>query len=224
MISVIIPTLNEETCLPKLLERLVSMPQVTEIIVADGGSSDKTLEIAARFPVIVVSSERGRGTQQNKGALAATNEILWFVHADTVPQIEVGVKILEALRGPGNIGGNLKIIFDGNTLSAKFLTWLYPALGLLGLKYGDSGIFLKKNVYFAAEGFSPIPLFEDVELVRKASKFGNFLQLQAVVEASSRRFQNKWFIIIFIRWSLMQGLYWLGVSPRWLAKYYHNIR
>jgi hypothetical protein len=108
--------------------------------------------------------------------------------------------------------------------AARFLTWLYPRLRLLGLAYGDSGIFVRRAAYERAGGFKPFPIFEDLDLLRALWKQGRFVQAGACVVTSSRRFEGRSFTLTFARWSLLQGLYWLGVSPHTLARLYAPVR
>jgi rSAM/selenodomain-associated transferase 2 len=223
-ISIIIPTLNEELSLPATLAAISRLKEQPEIIVADGGSSDKTLEIARKPGAKIVHTEAGRGRQLDAGARAASGDVFWFLHADTLPAENACEQILRALKDEQIIGGNFEIRFDGEILSARFLTWLYPRLRVLGLCYGDSAFFVRRAAYEQSGGFTHLPLFEDVEFYRRLKKYGRFVHLKSVVTSSSRRFEKRSFALTFARWSLFQGLYWIGVSPHFLAKRYAHIR
>jgi hypothetical protein len=150
--------------------------------------------------------------------------VLWFVHADTVPPPDGADRIREALRRPAVVGGNFTLRFSGPTTAARFLTWLYPHLGRFGLCYGDSALFVRRTDYERAGGFPPLPLFEDLDLVRRLARRGRFRRLPAEVVTSSRRFAGRSFVLTFLRWSVLQLLYWLGVSPGLLARAYAPIR
>lgn len=220
-ISVIIPTFNEERTLGPTLEALPRVKGTIEVIVVDGGSDDRTTEIARRHGAQVISSRRGRGTQLHAGAEAATSETLLFLHADTKTPPGFVDQICEVLsRDASVVGGNFEIRFDGQTRPAKFMTWLYPKLRKIGLYYGDSGIFVKASVYSDIGGFNPFPIFEDLDFVRRLKRRGRMVHLPFPVITSSRRFEGRSFAVSFARWSLLQGLFWLGVSPHTLVKLY----
>ncbi len=225
LLSIIIPTLNEGRSLGATLEAIGRVRGRVETIIVDGGSSDETLEIAARSGARVIRSAKGRGLQMHGGASAARGEALWFVHADTLVPPEGAERIAEALaQGSGVVGGNFNIRFDGERRAARFLTWLYPQLRRLGLCYGDSAIFVRADAYREVGGFKPFPLFEDVDLVRRLRSRGRLVHLPTAVLTSSRRFEGRSFALTFARWAILQGLYWAGVPPRTLNRLYAPVR
>ncbi|HEX7314498.1 MAG TPA: TIGR04283 family arsenosugar biosynthesis glycosyltransferase [Pyrinomonadaceae bacterium] len=223
-LSIIIPALNEARAIGATLEAAARVKGDVEVIVVDGGSADGTAEVARACGARVVSAMRGRGAQMHAGALAARGEVLWFLHADTLAPANAAECIARALLTPGAVGGNFRIRFDGASGAARFLTWLYPRLRLLGLAYGDSGFFVRRAAYERAGGFKPFPIFEDLDLLRALWRQGRFVQADACVVTSSRRFEGRGFARTFARWSLLQMLYWLGVSPYTLARLYANVR
>lgn len=228
-ISVIIPTLDEARSLGATLQAVARLRRHggvrVEVFVVDGGSADGTLEIAREHGARVIRSGRGRGSQMHAGATAARGEVFWFLHADTIPPPDAVEQILAALRRDAKIaGGNFDISFDGSRRAARFLTWLYPRLRKLGLCYGDSAIFVRANVYRAAGGFQPFPVFEDLDLVRRIRRHGRLVHLRARVVTSSRRFEGRSFLFTFARWSFLQVLYWLGVHPHTLSRFYAPVR
>ncbi len=90
--------------------------------------------------------------------------------------------------------------------------------------YGDSAIFVRSEIYQEIGGFKPMQLFEDLEFVNRLKKRGKLAHLSAKVTTSSRRFEKRSFIFTFAKWSLFQGLFWIGVNPDYLAKKYYPIR
>ncbi len=224
-VSVIIPTLNEADSLGATLDALARLSEKPEVIVVDGGSHDCTLEIARERDVrLITSAECGRGTQMHAGATLAQGDALWFLHADTHPPPDSIARMLEALGDEAVVGGNFEIRFDGTRRAARFLTWLYPQLRRLGLCYGDSAIFVRRTAYERVGGFQPFPIFEDVDLVRRLRQVGRFVHLPARVTTSARRFEGRSFALTFARWSLLQVLYWAGVHPRTLSRFYAPVR
>ena len=228
-LSVIVPTLNEEAAIKKTLDALSRLVNVDEIIVVDGGSSDKTLDIIENYkfgkPLKLVKTDKpNRGLQMHEGTKHATGDVFWFVHADTLPVQGCGRKIKKIMSLPQTSGGNFEIVFDGESKWANFLTKLYPKLRAIGLVYGDSAIFAKRIVYEKIKGFRDLPLFEDVDLYKRLNRKGDFVTINIPIYTSSRRFENNSFLWTFTKWSLFQGLYWLKVPPRILAKGYKAIR
>jgi len=223
-VSVIIPTLNEAVSLKTTIDAVKALGEDIEIIVVDGGSRDETILVAEDSGALVISSERRRGTQMHAGAIAANGEVLWFLHADTCPSPETIGQIRTTLADTESVGGNFTMLFDGDTRPARFMTWLYPKLRRIGLVYGDSGIFVRREIYEGIGGFKPFPLFEDLDFVRRLRREGRFVNLSASVTTSSRRFERRSFLLMFSRWSFLQILFWLGVSPYFLARFYRPVR
>jgi len=224
-LSIIIPTLNEAHSLGESLQALVRMRGNTEVIVVDCGSNDRTTEIARENGALVIASKCGRGLQMHTGACIARGEALLFLHADTIVPSDGAEQIAEVLRMDTRaVGGNFSICFDGDSRAARFLTWLYPRLRKLGLCYGDSGIFVRASAYEQVGGFKPFPIFEDLDLVRRLGKRGSMVHLPVAVITSSRRFEGRSFALTFARWSILQGLYWLGISPYVLNEFYAPAR
>lgn len=224
MISIIVPALNEAAHISRTVCALRGLEGEKEILVVDGGSEDETARVALEFGAMVLKSARGRGTQQHAGALKALGEILWFVHADTIPPPYATADIVKALNDVRVVGGNFGLVFDGPSRAARQLTAIYPLLRRLNLCYGDSGIFVRRAAYRAAGGFSPLALFEDLDLLRRLRKQGRFVHLDTRILTSSRRFENRNFAIMWSHWTALQILYWAGVHPNFLARFYPHAR
>jgi rSAM/selenodomain-associated transferase 2 len=224
LLSIIIPTYNEAAAIEATLAAVAALAGDFEVLVVDGGSQDGTRGLAEQRGVAVLQARRGRGPQLHAGARAARGDTLWFLHADTRPPRLAVKQIREAVRRPGVVGGNFQLRFDGETLPARFMTWFYDHIGRFGLCYGDSGLFVRRDVYEAVGGFRPFPIFEDLDLVSRLVQRGHFRRLRTEVVTSSRRFEGRIFLVTFVRWILLQLLYWLGVPPAWLGRLYAPIR
>jgi hypothetical protein len=150
--------------------------------------------------------------------------VLWFLHADTVVPSDAADLIVKTLHDPKVVGGNFDVLFDGRTLAARFMTWLYPKLRRLGLSYGDSAIFVRRAAYEQVGGFRSFPIFEDLDLIKRLHKLGAMVNLPTTVVTSSRRFEGHSFVVTFARWASLQLLYWLGLPPSALGRLYAPIR
>jgi len=223
-LSIIIPTLNEARSIGATLDAVLNAAGRAEVIVVDGGSLDGTAEVVNGRGVRLLTSGRGRGLQMHAGACAARGRALWFLHADTRPPADGVHAIADALADARSVGGNFGVAFDGDSRPARFMTWLYPRLRALGLAYGDSAFFVRRAAYERAGGFRPFPVFEDLDLARRLRRHGRFVRARGSVVTSSRRFEGRSFALTFARWSLLQTLYWLGVSPYTLARLYAPVR
>ena len=224
MISIIVPTLNEETRIAATLQALQALPGEKEILLADGGSEDRTAAIAEAAGVRVVACQRGRGCQLRTAAAQAKGDVLWFVHADSRPESGALEAIGSVLQSGSVAGGNFALVFEDEHYSARQMTTIYPYLRWLGLSYGDAGIFIRRSVYDAIGGCRPYPLFEDLDLVRRMKQHGRFAHLDARIFTSARRFAGSRYASVWALWITLQVLYWAGVSPYRLARWYHHAR
>ena len=226
LISVIIPTLNEARRLPALIDRLAAEPVPHEVIVVDGGSEDGTQETARALGVSAFQSGRGRGQQLKAGCERAGGDVLLQLHADTVFPSGGLVALHDALQGdPELIGGNFRILFDGQT---KFDDWLidfYAWFRGHGLYYGDSGIFVRREVYQRIGGVRPIAVMEDLDFSRRLERAGKTICIdEPAILSSSRRFAGRKPWRIVSGWIVLHTLYYLGVSPERLARLYNSAR
>ncbi len=158
-ISVVIPTLNEAAHLPALLDALAREDVAAEIIVVDGGSSDGTRAAAAARGLAVLGTEPGRGQQLALGAARANAEVLLFLHADTTFPPGGLRQVLRALDGaPDAVGGNFRLVFDGDDGFSRWLTRFYAGIRRRGIYYGDSAVFVRRAVYKKLGGIKPMSL------------------------------------------------------------------
>ncbi len=228
-ISVIIPTFNEDKILPQTLACAATL-DIGEIVVADGGSTDRTVPMAeafcARVPdARVITAQRGRARQMNEGAKASRGEILLFLHADSRLPAEAKRIILSALADPTVVGGRFDIRFDHpsvwGTVIRTFMNWR-SRLG--GIATGDQAMFVRRDVFERLGGFSDIPLMEDIEFSARLKHAGPTQALRETVTTSFRRWEQQGPLrTILLMWAL-RFLYWIGVSPSRLSRWYKEIR
>lgn len=224
-LTIIVATLNEREALPETVAALRALRGNFELLFVDGGSTDGTREWLAESALQVVTEGQGRGAQFAAGAARAEAPILWFLHADCRPENQALRLILDAVE-QGAVAGVCSLRFQGDGASARFMTWLYPKLSVLGLFYGDAGLFVRADVYRTLGGMRSWPLFEDLDFITRLRRHhpGSFRRIPARIESSSRRFHGPRFPVAFARWVALQCLYWLGVSPRLLAQLYRPVR
>lgn len=213
-VSVIIPTLNEAAHLPKTL-RHVSAAKPHEIIIADGGSTDVSLDIATEASARIVHSERGRGVQMNAGASTATGELLFFLHADTLPPPGYPDAIRETLRHPQNIAGAFRFSLReprpaGAAFIENFTEWRNK---WRPLPYGDQGIFIRRPAFEALGQFPKWPMLEDIEFIRHARRHGRIIIHPAAVRTSARRWQQHGTMRTFLRHQMILLGYYAGAWP-----------
>jgi rSAM/selenodomain-associated transferase 2 len=194
-ISVIIPALNEENSIRQCLGSLKERTALKEIIVADGGSSDQTREIAAEMGVRVVDSGQGRGFQIEKGSKAAAGDVILILHADCVAKKGVFAKVVKILETyPDAVGGAFGMQFDPPRLKTRFIAFLNNVRTVLtGVSFGDQAQFFRREAIDDMGGFPSMMLMEDVELSIRLKELGRLVYLRRGIVVSARRWQGKQF-------------------------------
>jgi len=220
LISVIIPTLNEESCLKETLE---AVGRDVEVIVVDGESCDSTVKIAKGFTDKIIMSEKGRGLQMDRGAEEAGGDIFLFLHADTI--LPKGWKdyVEGALKDDDKvIGGGFSLKIDSKGFSFRMIEAVANMRAkYLGLIYGDQAIFVRKDAFFSAGGFNGLPLMEDVDLIRRLRESGRVMLLDAEVSTSPRQWKKRGVLKTTLRNLFFLSLYYAGVSPERLQRLYY---
>ena len=223
MISVIIPTLNEAATISDTLAALQpTRKRGHQVILVDGGSQDNTVALAEPLVDSVLCSTTGRAAQMNTGAAAASGDILWFVHADTLMIPDTDVLLTNTLYDSAKEWGRFDIRLSGNALSLRIIEQMMNWRSRLsGIATGDQGIFICRDTFERIGGFSDMPLMEDIDISRRLKRAaGRPLCLSHKLTTSSRRWEKHGVLpTIVLMWRLRLA-YWLGTSPADLARQY----
>lgn len=219
MIAAIVPVLDEAAQIGALLAALVENPEVSEVIVVDGGSRDDTPAIAAASPrTRVIRSERGRARQLNAGAVASQAAVLWFLHADSRLPAGAGAAIVAALGAPEVVGGAFRFAIDGPGWPLRLVEFgTRCRCRLRRLPYGDQGLFVRRELFERLGRFPDQPILEDLHFVRRLLRAGKIALLPDELGTSARRWQRHGVWRVLWQHQTILWLDRLGVAPERLA-------
>ena len=233
-ISVIIPTLNEERTIMATLAQTAALG-FDQLIVTDGGSLDQTLLLVESYrlstqhsalsPIQLVTAPCGRARQMNEGAKVGRGEILLFLHADTQLPNDAKRMIDMTLADQRVVGGWFDVRFDRpsiwGTIISNMMNWRSR---LSGLSTGDQALFVRRPIFEQMGGFADMPLMEDIEFSRRLKRKGTTTALTATVTTSFRRWEQQGPLrTILLMWAV-RLLYWVGVDPHTLSRWYGLVR
>ncbi|CAA9890733.1 conserved hypothetical protein [Candidatus Methylobacter favarea] len=218
--SIIIPTLNEASAIQSCLSALQPLRHNCEIIIADGGSTDNTADLADPLADKIVTSEQGRGLQMNNGARHARGEILIFLHVDTYLPENALPGIQQQLASNFQ-WGRFDIQLSGSHFMLKLIAYMMNQRSrLTGIATGDQVIFVSRQAFAAAGAYPEIPLMEDIELCQALKKISPPVCLKAKVTSSARRWEQFGiYKTLLLMWSL-RWRYFFGADPQLLADLY----
>ncbi len=222
-ISVVIPTLNEADGLAEAIRHLKANPEITEIIVVDGGSTDETARIARELSAKVIASSPGRGRQLGVGAESAAGDVIMFVHADTWLPSHAARAALECLGGRDVVAGGFwkkfrdtPLLLLGSRPKCAVRLWIGRRIA------GDQCLFLKRETLQEVGGVPDMALMEEFELCRRLRKIGRLALANATVSTSARRFRKLGVFRTYWRMWWVTTLWRLGVSPAKLRAIYEK--
>ncbi len=225
MISIIIPTYNEEENIEKLVSYLKTGQDknLVEIIVSDGGSTDQTVAIAKQAGAnAMISPKKGRAAQMNYGASLAKGEILYFIHADNFPPPTFFDDIHKAI-GEGYDLGRYRTRFNSNRIALKFNAF-FTRFDLFMCYGGDQTLFVKRDFFMLIGGFNDSMLImEDYEIITRARQTGRYKIIQKPTLVSARKYDsNSWFTVQWANYTIIK-MYKKGATQSQMAAKYKSM-
>lgn len=224
MVSIIVPILNEEKILYANLSRFKKLSLQAELLFVDGGSIDRSVEIASGVGSLLHSG-KGRSLQMNKGGFSAKGNILFFLHVDTMISPDTLLAIEDAVNNGGFIGGCLTQRIDRDALIYR----LIEGQGNIRARrhkifYGDQGIFVKKDMFERIGGFPEVPIMEDTLFTQQLRKMGQTVVLPDRITVSARRWEKRGIIKTTLLFNMIIILFWLKVPLHKIKQFYKDIR
>ncbi|MFZ2447477.1 MAG: TIGR04283 family arsenosugar biosynthesis glycosyltransferase [Syntrophobacteraceae bacterium] len=222
MISIIIPARNEEAHLGRTLSHLRKCaPADAEIIVAEGGSQDRTADVARRWATVVHGSDCTRAALMNAGARAARGDVFFFLHADSFPPPGFSGMIREALSAPEVVGGAFEQQFIEPVFGLRVATAVDRLRYRLTKNYfGDQGIFVRRDAFKRAGGFPNKAILEDVAFCMSMRRTGRTVLIRRPLPTSGRRFLRGGIARTFLWIAVLLLRHRLGIdTERYAAAY-----
>lgn len=221
-LSIIIPVLNEESNIVRLLEYIrenSSNVNIKEILVVDGGSTDETKEAASQYDVLVLHSEKGRARQMNLGAENAKGEVLYFLHADTFPPKNFDKIILNAIK-KGTKTGCFRMKFDSDSRFLSFFSW-FSRINHKICRGGDQSLFITRELFNKSGGYDEAyKIYEDNEFISRLYKIADFKILPDQVQTSARKYEQIGNFKLQFYFGIIHLKNYLGADPEQLYRYY----
>jgi rSAM/selenodomain-associated transferase 2 len=224
LLSIVIPTLDEERTVAALLGDLAMVTVPHEVIVVDGGSADETVAVATSAGARVVRTGAARGTQLAAGARAAAAPTLCFLHADVRLPNDARMELARIAEGPTSGAFAFRFRIDARGWRYRLVEIAVRLrVQLFRLPYGDQGLIVSRAHYEAAGGYPDIPLMEDVALVDALRRVTTLRALRPALHISARRWEREGLLVRIVRnWRIMIA-YRLGASPAKLAAQYRPL-
>jgi rSAM/selenodomain-associated transferase 2 len=222
-LSIIVPAWNEEAGIGRTLESILAVTQKrddTELIVSISGD-DRTMEIAAGFPVTACRSEKGRAIQMNAGAALASGSTLYFLHADTIPPLSFCDDILDAVH-EGTRAGCFQMDFDDPDWLMQLFGW-FTQFPLPICRGGDQSLFITRELFSQIGGFNQaLQVMEDIEIIERIQRQAEFRILDSRVTTSARKYHDNGILRLQAVFGTIHLMYALGFSQEEIRTFYRN--
>ncbi len=224
MISVIIPAYNEEESLPDLIRYILTVTsnREIEIIISDGGSSDRTVELISELGVIVIKSpKKGRAAQMNYGATIAKGDVFYFLHADSKPPNTFIDDIIRSIEN-GYQSGCYQLAFDRKQPLLNFYAW-FTKFDIDYFRFGDQSLYVRRELFEKLDGFDEnLIVMEDQIFVKRIKSVANFEILKGKVTTSARKYLKVGIVKLQLIFSVILILFYLGIPQKSLVKFYNK--
>ena len=224
MFSIIIPVYNEANEIAKTIAntREACVNGEVEIIVVDGGSVDDTVAVAQAQRVKVIMGTKGRAKQMNLGASIATGEILYFLHADSIPPHHFNLSVLDAIK-KGASSGCFRLVFDHDHWFLKANSW-FTRFNVNVIRFGDQSLFVSNEVFERCGGFrEDLILMEDQEIIHRLKRHGKFRIINDFVTTSARKYMENGIYRMQAIFFRIWALYYLGYPQEKLLILYKKL-
>lgn len=231
-LGIVMPVYNESALLPAALEHLQRIARGVPVMIADGGSTDGSAEIAERYFPVIRCGAPNRGAQMNRAARELDTDTLLFLHVDSRLPADFAGHIQRAMADPRVAAGCFRLRFDVDRPWLRFYSWCTRFRGRF-LHFGDQAFFVRRSVFEQVGGYRELPLMEDVDFLRRlivpgflglGRRAGKFVVVPAEVTTSARRFVRRGIVRQQFTNVLLVTLFELGVPARHVARLYPHIR
>lgn len=228
MISIIIPTFEEEGQIGKLIRYLKTQvvhphPGISEILVVDGNSSDRTVEEAEKAGARVITApKKGRACQMNEGAARAKGEVLYFLHADTFPPPTFAEDIQQVIFQK-RLAGGFRLSFDDPHVILQLYGW-FTRFDLDAFRYGDQSLFITKDLFEKIGGFDEtLIVMEDNEIIGRIKRAAGYTIIPKNVITSARKYRDNGIIRLQLVFLLIFLMFHFGAGQKTLAGLYKRL-
>jgi rSAM/selenodomain-associated transferase 2 len=222
-ISIIIPTCNEEAIIARTLQALLAITERSEgveIIVSDA-STDRTPDILSGFPVTAGHSAKGRAKQMNNGASLAGGDILYFLHADTLPP-DTFLDDIRSAAASGKKAGCFRMHFDDDHPLMALFGW-FTQFPLMICRGGDQSLFIDRTLFIGIGGFDETLLvMEDYDIITRIERREQFHILEKEVTTSARKYHQNGIIPLQLTFATLHLMYSLGFDQEAIIRYYRE--